>query len=310
MKIMISNRNFNSIRHRIGKASIMKHCFSGERERVDFGFNDVPTQDKENLVKEVFSKVANKYDVMNDFMSMGTHRLWKDDLVKMLGIQTAAFCEPDRLPRHLDVAGGTGDVAFRVANEFITSYHPLITSYKSKIQEEKENEDSEKEKPVVVCDINPEMLNVGRKRVKSILGDNEALVGFVEGNAENLPFPDASFDLYTVAFGLRNVTNKDKALSEAFRVLRKGGRMCILEFSTVNIPVLREIYDQYSFQVIPMLGRYVANDETSYQYLVESIRRFPPQEELLSMVESAGFSLCSYTNFTFGTVAVHSGYKL
>eukprot|EP01041_Mallomonas_annulata_P008746 gene8746-18087_t len=239
-------------------------------QSADFGFQDVPKQEKETLVKEVFSKVARKYDIMNDFMSVGAHRLWKDELIRMLRIPSAAFCEPNRLPRHLDVAGGTGDIAFRVVSELSSSYRPIISKYLSNAEFPPESE-----RPVVICDINPEMLAVGRKRAQSKIGINEKMVGFIEGNAEKLPFPDNSFDIYTIAFGLRNVTNKEVALAEAYRVLQPGGRMCVLEFSTVTNPLLRQVYDQYSFNVIPKIGKYVADDEESYRYLVESIRRFP-----------------------------------
>jgi ubiquinone/menaquinone biosynthesis methyltransferase len=167
------------------------------------------------------------------------------------------------------------------------------------------------ERQVVVCDINPDMLSVGRGRVASAVGTTTSkLIGFVEGNAEKLPFRDQSFDLYTIAFGLRNVTNKDVALKEAYRVLKPGGRIMIMEFSSLKNPMLQQMYDGYSFNVIPKIGELVANDRESYQYLVESIRKFPKQEELLGMVRSAGFGCASYRNLTFGVVAVHSGFKL
>jgi demethylmenaquinone methyltransferase/2-methoxy-6-polyprenyl-1,4-benzoquinol methylase len=235
---------------------------------------------------------------MNDVMSAGTHRLWKDTFVNMIGIESCAKIKPDFVPRFLDVAGGTGDIAFRIASELNKHYGVSKFTQLS-------------EKQVVVADINPEMLAVGASRAPTKLasGLTDAL-DFVEANAEQLPFPDASFDVYTIAFGLRNVTNKDVALAEAFRILRPGGRLMILEFSEVNVPGVKQLYDYYSMNVIPHLGRVVANDEDSYRYLVESIRRFPKQPELQEMVQSAGFTGCNYTNLTFGAVAIHSGFKI
>lgn len=189
---------------------------SSERKVVDFGFQQVKAEEKEGMVAEVFSKVASKYDVMNDFMSFGAHRLWKDDLIRSLGYPAARATDAARIPRHLDVAGGTGDVAFR-------SLNAMVKEYGSSLQDSVKS-DSDSERQIVVCDINPEMLAVGRDRVHKQVGANNAdFVGFVEGNAEHLPFPDDSFDIYTIAFGLRNVTNKDAAIREAYRVLRKGG---------------------------------------------------------------------------------------
>ena len=264
-------------------------------------------EEKESLVKQVFSSVASKYDVMNDLMSMGAHRLWKDELIRMIGYDAASKAEPDLIPRHLDVAGGTGDIAFRSAIELTKCYQSTVKSMTS-TQVDTLLDD---ERQVVVCDINPDMLSVGRGRVVSAVGINTSkLIGFVEGNAERLPFEDNSFDLYTIAFGLRNVTNKDVALKEAYRVLKPGGRIMIMEFSSLNNPMLQQMYDGYSFNVIPKIGELVANDRESYQYLVESIRKFPKQEELLGMVRAAGFGCASYRNLTFGVVAVHSGFKI
>jgi len=275
---------------------------------ADFGFRDVDAPDKERLVREVFSKVAGKYDVMNDLMSMGAHRLWKDELINMLGYQSAAQIDPSTVPRHLDVAGGTGDIAFRSVSAMAKAYG---ASFDLRVQAAGGKEAAQEERQVVVCDINPDMLAVGASRAAGVLGaDRSHVVGFVEGNAEALPFPDNSFDLYTIGFGLRNVTNKDKALSEAFRVLRRGGRILVLEFSHLPHPALQAAYDAYSFNIIPRLGQAVANDAASYQYLVESIRRFPKQHELQQMVSDAGFQYSTYTNMMLGIVAVHSGFKL
>ena len=286
--------------------------------QADFGFKDVAAGEKERLVREVFSKVAAKYDVMNDMMSMGAHRLWKDELVEMIGYPSAARIDPTRVPRHLDVAGGTGDIAFRSVTALAKAYGAsfdiqagVTTAAAAAGGGGKGEERPAGERQVVVCDINPEMLAVGASRAAGVLGaDKSRAVGFVEGNAEKLPFPDDSFDVYTIGFGLRNVTNKDAALKEAFRVLRRGGRLLVLEFSHLPHPALQAAYDAYSFNIIPKLGQLVANDADSYQYLVESIRRFPKQQELRQMVADAGFQYSTYTNLTLGIVAVHSGFKL
>ena len=285
--------------------------------KTDFGFKDINSEEKEKLVRGVFSNVAHNYDVMNDFMSMGAHRLWKDELITMIGYPAAAEAalntssQAAGVPRHLDVAGGTGDVAFRSIKALEKAYG---ASFYFMGEEGKREEDTamllDAERQVVVCDINPEMLSVGASRVQEAVGNLASHVGFVEGNAEKLPFPDDSFDIYTIAFGLRNVTNKDVALQEAHRVLRRGGRLMVLEFSHLSNPVMQQAYDAYSFNVIPKIGELVADDSASYQYLVESIRRFPRQEELKGMMEDEGFRYCSYTNMTFGVVAVHTGFVL
>lgn len=286
---------------------------SSSASKADFGFKDVDADEKERLVREVFSSVADNYDVMNDFMSMGAHRLWKDELITMMGYSAAAEVERELMsgssvPRHLDVAGGTGDIAFRS----IKSLKQAYGGSSSFVRDSETGEiGADKERQVVVCDINPEMLAVGASRAESAIGSDLAShVGFIEGNAEKLPFEDNSFDLYTIAFGLRNVTNKDIALKEAVRVLRPGGRMMILEFSHLTNPMLQKAYDTYSFNVIPKIGEAVANDAASYQYLVESIRRFPKQEELKDMMTEVGFEYVSYKNMTFGVVCVHSGFVL
>ena len=244
-----------------------------------FGFREVPEGARQGLVNDVFSKVAERYDLMNDLMSGGLHRLWKDDFITWLGPPRG-----DRAFRLLDVAGGTGDVALKAVRE------------------------SGPDVSAVICDINPEMLAVGARKVEKAGLDHR--ITCVEGNAEALPFPDRSFDAYTIAFGIRNVTHIDTALAEAFRVLKIGGRFLCLEFSRVDIPILDRLYDLHSFEVIPRLGQVVAGDRDSYQYLVESIRKFPPQEQFAGMIRAAGFERVSYRNLTGGVAAMHSGWKI
>ena len=246
---------------------------------VAFGFRRVGETEKQGLVNEVFSKVAERYDQMNDLMSAGLHRLWKDDLVAMLNPPRGqgAF-------NHLDVAGGTGDVAFRI----LRSSGPNVR--------------------VTVADISPEMVGEGRKRAEA-----DGLLGrcaFSVGNAEALAFPDRSFDGYTIAFGIRNVTHIDRALAEAYRVLKPGGRFLCLEFSQVDMPLLDKVYDAYSFTVIPAVGKVVTGDGQPYRYLVESIRTFPKQDDFKAMIEDAGFHNVSYRNLTGGVVAIHSGWRI
>ena len=246
-------------------------------EETHFGFSTVALGDKQRLVDDVFHKVARRYDIMNDAMSLGVHRLWKDALVtKLRPSQT----RPLKL---LDVAGGTGDITFRV----LDAAHPDSTA--------------------TVFDINGEMLGVGRDRCPPRFGDR---VTFVQGNAESLPFEDKSFDAYTIAFGIRNVPRIDLALKEAFRVLRHGGRLLVLEFSTVHIPGLDHLYDRYSFHVVPQLGRLIAGDAAPYQYLVESIRKFPKPDDFAAMIREAGFRRVDYTPMSGGIVALHSGWTL
>jgi demethylmenaquinone methyltransferase/2-methoxy-6-polyprenyl-1,4-benzoquinol methylase len=244
-----------------------------------FGFRDVGLDEKQGLVDEVFHAVARRYDVMNDLMSGGLHRLWKDAFVSKLA-------PPHAGPRPfavLDVAGGTGDIAFRVMER--SRGHAAVT----------------------VCDINPSMLGVGRERAeKRGLGT----IDFVAGNAEALPFPDASFDAVTIAFGIRNVPRIGVALKEARRVLRPGGRFMSLEFSAVAVPLLDKAYDLYSFNVIPLIGAVVAGDGAPYKYLVESIRRFPNQETFAGMIRDAGFSRVAYQNLTGGVAAMHWGWAI
>jgi demethylmenaquinone methyltransferase/2-methoxy-6-polyprenyl-1,4-benzoquinol methylase len=248
-------------------------------DATDFGFRRVPVDGKQALVDDVFQKVAGRYDLMNDLMSAGLHRAWKDDLVAMVN--------PPRGPapfEHLDVAGGTGDVAFRVATAGGAGTH------------------------VTVFDINPEMLAVGRERAEQRRLDD--VVTFVEGNAESLPFPDRSYDAYTVAFGIRNVPRIETALAEAYRVLKIGGRFLCLEFSTVDVPGLARLYELYSFNVIPALGRAVIGDGEPYRYLVESIRKFPAPHRFADMMRGAGFRQVTHRAMTGGIVALHSGWRL
>jgi demethylmenaquinone methyltransferase/2-methoxy-6-polyprenyl-1,4-benzoquinol methylase len=244
-----------------------------------FGFRTVPLAEKQALVDDVFHKVARRYDLMNDLMSGGLHRAWKDVLVTAVNPPKS-----ERAFSLLDVAGGTGDIAFRV----IHAGGPGTR--------------------VTVCDINAEMLAVGRERAFERALDD--VVAFTEGNAEALPFADRSFDAYTIAFGIRNVPRIDVALAEAYRVLRPGSRFLCLEFSSVDVPGLAALYDLYSFNVIPALGRTVTGDAESYRYLVESIRRFPKPAAFADMIRAAGFRRVSVTTLSGGIVALHSGWRL
>src|SRR5580704_10020085 len=225
---------------------------------ASFGFRDVPEAEKEAMVREVFSSVASRYDLMNDLMSGGIHRIWKDAMVEWLNPQPGW--------QALDVAGGTGDIATRITG---------LTRARGAAAH------------VMVCDINADMLREGRRRAEA---KNEDTIEWVCGDAEKLPFPDAQFDGYTIAFGIRNVTHIDRALAEARRVLKPGGRFLCLEFSRVEAPGLDALYDVYSMRVLPRLGQMVAGDAEAYRYLAESIRRFPPQKEFARMIEKAGLS--------------------
>lgn len=278
-------------------------------DSTHFGFESVAIDEKESRVREVFESVADSYDVMNDFMSGGLHRLWKDYLLEQSYVEHLAKqvrqmpastegVQPDF--KILDVAGGTGDVAFR----FLDAANCV----------ERAKSSGDDPVSVTVCDINAEMLRVGEKRARERYGDalvdGSSPIDFVVGNAQDLhQFADNSFDLYTIAFGLRNVTDVDKALEEACRVLKPGGRFMCLEFSQVPNEYFRAIYDWYSFSVIPYMGEAVAGDRASYQYLVESIRRFSNQEELKARMAQAGFSEVRYANLTGGIVALHDGWK-
>jgi demethylmenaquinone methyltransferase/2-methoxy-6-polyprenyl-1,4-benzoquinol methylase len=246
---------------------------------TSFGFRAVPETERQGLVNQVFAAVAGRYDLMNDLMSGGLHRLWKRDLITMLNAPRGET--PFRL---LDVAGGTGDIALRYAR------------------------DSGPKATAVICDISPEMLEVGRNRISAAGLQNR--IACVEGNAEALPFESGSFDAYTIAFGIRNVTHIDKALAEAYRVLKPGGRFLCLEFSECQVPILDRLYDFHSFEVIPRLGKLTAGAAEPYRYLVESIRRFPKQEAFAGLVRGAGFGRVSYRNLTGGIAAIHTGWKI
>jgi demethylmenaquinone methyltransferase/2-methoxy-6-polyprenyl-1,4-benzoquinol methylase len=248
-------------------------------QTTHFGFKDVPLGDKQTLVNDVFHSVASRYDLMNDLMSVGLHRVWKEAMISALNPPRAD--QPFAL---LDVAGGTGDIAFRAAKAAGEGFR------------------------ATVCDINSDMLAVGRERAVAQHLDDR--VSFVEGNAEALAFPDRSFDAYTIAFGIRNVPRIDRALSEAFRVLKPGSRFLCLEFSTVDVPGLDRLYDFFSFNVIPPLGRMVTGDAESYRYLVESIRQFPRASAFAEMISGAGFSRVNWQSLSGGIVALHSGWRL
>jgi demethylmenaquinone methyltransferase/2-methoxy-6-polyprenyl-1,4-benzoquinol methylase len=254
---------------------------------ASFGFRDVPEGQKEGLVRDVFSSVASKYDLMNDLMSAGVHRLWKDAFVEWLNPR------PDW--RVLDVAGGTGDIAFRIA-DLVRSRGRMAT-----------NNQSGGEAVITVCDINEDMVREGVKRAAA---KGEHSIEWITGNAEALPIPDNTMDAYTIAFGIRNVTHIDKALEEARRVLKPGGRFLCLEFSRVEVPGFDQLYDAYSLNVLPRLGQLVAGDAESYRYLAESIRRFPPQAKFAKMIERAGLSNVKVRNLTGGIAAMHSGWKI
>lgn len=250
-------------------------------EKSWFGEKEVTPEEKTEGVVGVFDSVADDYDRMNDFMSLGIHRLWKDQFIRMIRPRSHIGGRPADF---LDVAGGTGDIAFRIRNKVGAGAN------------------------ITLCDLNDNMLSVGRNRAidKGWVND----FSWVTGNAEALPLPDNSIDVYTIAFGLRNVTHIDTGLKEAFRVLRPGGKFFCLEFSHVQPAFLAKAYDLYSYNVIPRLGEKVANDRESYQYLVESIRKFPKQKNLVQRMQNVGFQRCRYTNFSAGIVSVHQGYKL
>lgn len=296
------------IRHQDSPRRNFTEAFSNQE--THFGFDSIPENEKEEKVHEVFKNVANSYDTMNDAMSFGIHRLWKDYFMMQLA--------PTPDTKLLDVAGGTGDIAFRFLKyvDYAKTDSPeedemdLTADLIDGREANMVNHDPAKQKAhVTVCDINQSMLDVGQKRASELGYDSES-ISWIQGNAESLSFPDNYFDAYTIAFGIRNVTHIDKALSEAYRVLRPGGRFMCLEFSHVPNPLLRSVYDQYSFQVIPVMGKVVAGDWKSYQYLVESIRRFPKQEDFARMIRTAGFRMVSHENINFGITAIHSAFKL
>jgi ubiquinone/menaquinone biosynthesis methyltransferase len=248
------------------------------KDTVPFGFRDVSEAEKPRLVKGVFDSVADRYDVMNDAMSLGIHRVWKDMFVNMLNPQPGW--------RILDIAGGTGDIAFRMARHANKKGGPA---------------------DITVCDINAEMLNKGRSR-KEALALPEISWACVD--AENLPMPDNCADAYTVSYGIRNMTHMDRVLAEAYRVLKPGGRFLCLEFSRVTAPVLDVLFEKYSFAVMPRLGKMITGDGEAYRYLAESIRRFPAQEPYARMIRKAGFSQVSVRNLLVGISAIHSGWKV
>ena len=252
----------------------------GKESLASFGYRDVPKAEKAGLVREVFESVAPRYDLMNDLMSAGVHRLWKNALVDVVN--------PRPGEKLLDVAGGTGDIAFRLVKRVAEKGGACAD--------------------VTVCDVNPAMLGVGRDRAI-----NRGLLrglAWTTGDAESLPFSDRSFDACTIAFGLRNVTDIDRALREAWRVLKPGGRYCCLEFSKVGSAPIGRVYDAYSERALPFFGRVVARDAKAYRYLHESIRRFPSQRELAARLGRAGFAQVAWRNMTLGVVALHSGWRI
>jgi demethylmenaquinone methyltransferase/2-methoxy-6-polyprenyl-1,4-benzoquinol methylase len=246
-----------------------------DQDTTHFGYETVPEGEKAGRVQGVFSSVASRYDIMNDVMSGGIHRLWKDAMMDWLA--------PRAGQRLLDVAGGTGDISFRFLKRAGSGH-------------------------ATVLDLTEPMLIEGRKRAEAEKLSDQ--LDWVVGDAMALPFADNTFDVYTISFGIRNVTRPEVALAEAYRVLRPGGRLMVLEFSQIPNEGLQKLYDLYSFNVIPRMGQMIANDRDSYQYLVESIRKFPDQETFLSMVRTAGFDQAKYRNMTMGVACLHSGWKL
>ena len=246
-----------------------------QNKYTDFGFSRVRSKDKSNLVKKIFENVSGRYDLMNDFMSLGIHRIWKELMLDWLA--------PRRGQNLIDVAGGTGDIAFNFIKRSKTGANATI------------------------LDLTESMMIEGKK--KTIDLPKESQINWVCGDAMRMPFNNSTFDVYTISFGIRNVTNISKTLSEAYRVLKPGGRLMILEFSSVNNDLISWIYDKYSFNIIPKLGEFVSNDRESYQYLVESIRKFPNQEKFSEMIINEGFKKVKYRNLTFGIAALHSAWK-
>ena len=246
-----------------------------QNKYTDFGFSRVKSKDKSNLVKKIFENVSGRYDLMNDFMSLGIHRVWKKSMLDWLA--------PRRGQSLIDVAGGTGDIAFNFIKRAKTGANATI------------------------LDLTESMMIEGKK--KTIDLPEESQINWVCGDAMRMPFSDRTFDVYTISFGIRNVTNISKTLSEAYRVLKPGGRLMILEFSSVNNDLISWIYDKYSFNIIPKLGEFVSNDRESYQYLVESIRKFPNQEKFSEMIINEGFRKVKYRDLSFGIAALHSAWK-
>ena len=246
-----------------------------QNKYTDFGFSRVKSKDKSNLVKKIFENVSGRYDLMNDFMSLGIHRVWKKSMLDWLA--------PRRGQSLIDVAGGTGDIAFNFIKRAKTGANATI------------------------LDLTESMMIEGKK--KTIDLPEETQINWVCGDAMRMPFSNCTFDVYTISFGIRNVTNISKTLAEAYRVLKPGGRLMILEFSSVNNDLISWIYDKYSFNIIPKLGELVSNDRESYQYLVESIRKFPNQEKFSEMIINEGFIKVKYRDLTFGIAALHSAWK-
>ncbi|GAB3488221.1 bifunctional demethylmenaquinone methyltransferase/2-methoxy-6-polyprenyl-1,4-benzoquinol methylase UbiE [Marinomonas epiphytica] len=246
-----------------------------QNKTTHFGYKEVPTEKKVEAVAQVFHSVAAKYDIMNDLMSGGVHRLWKRHTISQSGVRAGQTV--------LDIAGGTGDLTLKFSR--------LVGS----------------QGQVILADINDSMLKVGRDKLanRGVVGN----VKFVQANAEELPFPDDTFDCITIAFGLRNVTDKSKALASMYRVLKPGGRLLVLEFSKPESEMLSQVYDQYSFRLLPTMGKLIANDAESYRYLAESIRMHPDQETLKGMMDEVGFERTSFQNLTGGIVALHKGFK-
>ena len=240
-----------------------------------FGFETINEKEKAERVQGVFNSVSSKYDVMDDVMSLGVHRIWKDMMMDWLA--------PRADQKLLDVAGGTGDIAFKFLERSGSGH-------------------------VTVLDLTASMLTEGQNRAEAQQMNNQ--INWVVGDAMNLPFEDNLFDVYTVSFGIRNVTRPQEALKEAYRVLKPGGRIMVLEFSQIPVPLGQWLYDRYSFNLIPKMGEMITNDRASYQYLVESIRKFPDQETFLSMIKSAGFENAKYRNLTLGIACLHSGWKI
>ncbi len=252
---------------------------SSSNDKIDFGFQEVKVSEKTSKVQAIFSQVASKYDLMNDLMSLGIHRLWKETFIEKISLVNNAII--------LDVAGGTGDIGYRCARSLL-------------------NRDLKGR--VIVLDLNEAMLRKGQR--KENLSSADVSMDWVLSNAEQLPLPDNTFDVYTIAFGLRNITHLNAALQEAYRVLKPGGQFLCLEFSKVRAPLLKKFYDLYSFKIIPFIGKLIANNKNAYQYLVESIARFPSQEELSASLKAIGFEHVKYTNLSGGIATIHTGWKI
>lgn len=284
---ILPNRLKNIYFSKCNHTEATKIDMKNSERMTHFGFQEIKESEKAKEVHAVFENVANNYDIMNDAMSLGIHRIWKDIFIQELA--------PTHGTHLLDCAGGTGDITFRYLN-FLknTKNTNNVESY------------------VTVSDINEYMLDVGKLRAERLgfTVENNYNIEWKKNDAEKLDFPDESFTVYTIAFGIRNVTRIDKVLSEAYRVLKPGGRFMCLEFSHVNNNVLQWFYDQYSFQMIPVMGTLITGKWQPYQYLVESIRKFPKQEEFKHMIETSGFRNTSYKNLSCGIVAIHSGFKI